>query len=303
MSVVIANYNNSDFLREALDSLRKQSVTSWEAIIVDDGSDQRNRQLLRSLTASDRRVRVVELGKRTGVGNTKRVAVENAIGNIVGVLDPDDALRPDAVAIILEAHARHPTASLIWTDYFLCDADLTPNSESTSHYEGDNEQGYLLHEPGSIHAFWSFKRFNYNQTSGFDSRFVLAEDQDLFLKLEEVGKTVYLPGPLYYYRIHDRGISTGVRTAEAFGWHLLAMSEALRRRKNRLDREQYRLQRNAVLEHWAKFADWGLSKVSVSLSLKLLRRSVADFSREEFASRYYTELPRRFTNLQRLVSR
>lgn len=44
-SLLIANYNNGNYLQEAIDSVLSQSYKNWEIIIVDDGSTDNSRDL------------------------------------------------------------------------------------------------------------------------------------------------------------------------------------------------------------------------------------------------------------------
>ena len=57
---------------------------------------------------------------------------------------------------------------------------------------------------------------------------MLAEDQDLFYKLEEVGQTMAINKKLYYYRTHSRSISRNDNSALAYTFHLYAMFDALK---------------------------------------------------------------------------
>ena len=48
---------------------------------------------------------------------------------------------------------------------------------------------------------------SYLKTEGIDPNLTSAVDQDLYLKLYEVGKLKFLPKPNYIYRLHDKGVS------------------------------------------------------------------------------------------------
>ena len=56
--------------------------------------------------------------------------------------------------------------------------------------------------------------------------------QDLYFKLEEQGKHIFLNKVLYEYRIHDNGISQEKNKGKAKDWHLYAMKKAFNRRKS-----------------------------------------------------------------------
>jgi hypothetical protein len=85
----------------------------------------------------------------------------------------------------------------------------------------------------------------------------LAEDQDMYYRLEEVGATRWVNQPLYRYRRHSGSISIGNRTAAAFAHHLMAMAAALQRRRVLLSKGAWEFQRRAVLQHYTEFVEWG----------------------------------------------
>jgi hypothetical protein len=69
-------------------------------------------------------------------------------------------------------------------------------------------------------------------TGGIDSDFMAAIDVDLYLKLEEVGPIMFIPIPLYYYRINTgNNISLGEgNKAKSLGYEIIARANACKRR-------------------------------------------------------------------------
>ena len=68
-------------------------------------------------------------------------------------------------------------------------------------------------------------------TLGINDQFRIAEDLDLYFKLEEVGKTLFIDIPLYYYR-NGTGNNTSLNenVVKASYWEIIAKTEACRRR-------------------------------------------------------------------------
>jgi len=282
ISVLMANLNNGRFIERAIDSVQDQTLTDWELVVVDDGSTDNSVGIIQALTSQDLRMKAILRPDTRGVGYTKRQAAANATGAILTMLDPDDALHSRALERHVDAHTFNADVVLAWSDYYVCDPDLTVMSKSDSTFQGDEFAGYLSHKPGTIHSLWSCKASAYRQTAGFSSDYRLAEDQDLFYKLEEIGRTLYVPDALYYYRHHSTGISTGEKTAEAFGWHLLAMKDALQRRRQKSNNRAAR-ELEAVRSHWRSFSEWGLTAISDSL----FRRLTKETSRGQMGARIW----------------
>ena len=88
VSVVIPGYNGAAFIGETLQSLERQTLTGWEAIVVDDCSSDDTRDLVRAWP--DRRVRLIENAVNGGPVRTRNRGVAAARGRFIAGLDQDD---------------------------------------------------------------------------------------------------------------------------------------------------------------------------------------------------------------------
>lgn len=101
VSVICDNYNYSDYVYEAIESVLSQSFTDFELIVVDDGSTDNSREIISSLTDS----RIVRIFKKNG-GQTSafNAGFEVARGEIIALLDSDDYWYPHKLERIVESH-------------------------------------------------------------------------------------------------------------------------------------------------------------------------------------------------------
>lgn len=228
-SILIANYNNGRFLEEAVNSIYNQSYPNWEIIIVDDCSMDNSSDIYNRLK-SNSQIKIYFNEENKGVGYSKRKCIEKSTGSLCGFLDPDDTLTNNALEQMVQAHANHPKASLIYSKYFVCDQNLNvkyifKNKEGFNHADP-----YFFNIGGYISHFATFKKEFYLKTTGIDPFLKRAADQDLYLKLYEVGETYFLQEPLYYYRIHKAGISTLENEDKAFFWFWVIIINTAKRR-------------------------------------------------------------------------
>ncbi len=228
-SILIANYNNGLYLSEALDSVYQQTYENWEIIIVDDSSSDQSSDIYQTLN-KDKRIKIIYNDKNQGAGYTKKRCVDNATGSICGFLDPDDALANDALEKMIKAHSIKPSASLIYSTSYRCDEHLNIIQRNDAPRKIKDNDPYFFNMEGSISHFASFKKDSYMQTVGIDPYLQRAVDQDLYLKLYEVGETHYIDEALYYYRIHKGGISTNKNIEKAYYWHWVVLIETGKRR-------------------------------------------------------------------------
>lgn len=232
-SILIANYNNSKFLETAVNSIRSQTYTQWEIVLVDDGSTDEFEQVA-SVLATDRRIRIYRNEKNFGCGYTKRKCAENALGSILAFLDPDDTLTPDALQVMVDAHKEKPLHSIIYSTHYICDEQL--HVKKIAGYPRALPEGtpYLFVSDGSVHQLASFKKECYEATEGLTPSNKKAVDQDLYYLLEETGPVHFINKPLYYYRIHAGSISNAGQEGKAMIAHFYVIEHACRRRIKQL---------------------------------------------------------------------
>lgn len=102
ISIIIPVYNAEKYLDRCLYSVLDQDFTSYEVILVDDGSTDSSLQICERHAACDPRVKVV-LKTNGGVSSARNAGIEAATGDRLMFLDCDDVLEPDA----LELLSRH----------------------------------------------------------------------------------------------------------------------------------------------------------------------------------------------------
>jgi len=228
-SILCTNYNNGEHVGRMIESVLAQQYDNWELIIVDDGStDDSCAQIQPYL--SDSRIWLHTLDVNVGAGGAGVVAASMAKGEIMGRLDGDDALVPEAVQTMVHAHQKWPAAALITSYVIPCDENLMPIENNWVHYRPIPADSCILKQ-STVGAFATFKSSFFSKTTGFEPLYQRAVDLDLYLKLEEVGEVITLEKSLYLYRRNALGISQGSngRLAEQFAF--LAKVAAFKRRK------------------------------------------------------------------------
>jgi glycosyltransferase involved in cell wall biosynthesis len=230
-SLLVANYNNGHFFRDCYSSILAQTYTHWEVVIVDDASRDDSVSVIQNLIKGDKRFKLYKNSTNRGCGYTKHRCASQATGSILGYLDPDDALKPTALETMILAHKQNPDASIITSRHELVDLDLNFLYESQYGSSLPVEKSYLTYGNGALTAFATFKKANYNDTTGVDPIMKRAVDQDLYYKLEEQGSHLFIDEVLYRYRIHKNSISNNENLFKAQYWHFYAIINAYKRRK------------------------------------------------------------------------
>ena len=230
-SVLIANYNNGKYLMDAIESVRKQTYTNWEIILVDDASTDDSHLLYKELE-KDEHIHIYYNEQNHGCGYTKRRCSELANGEICGFLDPDDALTENALDLEAKIHVEYPEVSVVYSKVYFCDTNFNVILEGKLPTFRDGET-YFDHRTHGAMNFASYKRSCYQKTVGINPDLKAGVDQDLYFKIEEVGDVYLLDEFTYKYVVegHLNAISSSFNNyAKLWYWNLIARRDTCVRR-------------------------------------------------------------------------
>lgn len=115
LSVVIPIYNAEKYLEKCVDSLRKQTLTDIQIILVDDGSKDTSAVLCDNLSEQDSRVFVIHK-KNGGVSSARNLGIQSAQGEYLGFVDADDWVDPYMFETLYFAAKQNEA------DVVMCDA-------------------------------------------------------------------------------------------------------------------------------------------------------------------------------------
>ena len=119
ITVGITCFNEGPLLLEALDSVRSQTFTDWECVVVNDASDHEpTNEICRQVEAAgDRRFRVVWREENGGLSASRNTAVAAARTRLYVILDADDLLPARALEWIHAAFEDDPEAGFVYGSY------------------------------------------------------------------------------------------------------------------------------------------------------------------------------------------
>lgn len=121
VSVIMTVYNGERYLAQAIESIRQQSLSDFEFVIVDDGSEDRTRQVLAEAQA-DPRIKVITK-TRIGRARALNVAWTQAKGVYIANLDADDLAEPNRLEKQVAFLQKHPEVGLLGTACKILDED------------------------------------------------------------------------------------------------------------------------------------------------------------------------------------
>lgn len=111
VSVIIPTYNRAHLLERAIKSVLRQSYSSLELIVVDDGSKDETPMVI-----SKYPLRYVRLPSNRGVALARNRGILKARGNLIAFLDSDDEFLPPKIEKQIKYLEKNPWAKLVQTE-------------------------------------------------------------------------------------------------------------------------------------------------------------------------------------------
>lgn len=205
VSIVVANYNNAEYLCEFIESVINSSVFPAELIIIDDGSSDNSVEILRQYRGFDF-LKIIEFGENKGFARALNIGIKTATGKYIMRADPDDILLKNRIERQFTFMENNPKIDISGCNviYF---SDKTKKELNISNFPISHQKikkTYLKGEHGLQHptAFAKskiMKKFEY-LPDVFPS-----EDYEIFSQMIKSGYIFEnIKTPLYKMRIHHR---------------------------------------------------------------------------------------------------
>jgi glycosyltransferase involved in cell wall biosynthesis len=233
VTVVLIFLNEERFIEEAVRSVREQTLTDWELILVDDGSTDRSTQIARALTACDDRISYVhhERHENRGMAASRNLGVAHSSAPYLAFIDADDVWVPCKLAEQVELLESMPDVAMVngalrhWQSW-------DPTAAKVDRHVLTGEMGdrrldppeaalriYPLAPTAGAGVDLLVKRSVFDAVGGFEERFRgIFEDQSFLIK-------VFLRYPIYIsssawllYRQHVE--SSSAQTTRVFYLHM-----------------------------------------------------------------------------------
>lgn len=208
VSVITPAYNVEQYLGIALESVLAQTFSDYEILVVDDGSSDSTPAIAERFAARDPRVRVFHK-PNGGISSSRNVALREARGELMALLDGDDLWDPQFLETQVEILRRRPDVDII-----------TANARNL----GGRRSGkparpwpdrrpppdllQIIADEEAVFIMCMFRRRVYETIGEFDERLRTNEDYDYWLRAALQGfRFCRNPQPLAQYRRRNDSLS------------------------------------------------------------------------------------------------
>ena len=244
VSICIPAYHAERHLPETLATVRAQTFTDWEAILVEDGSRDGTEAILHAFASTGPQpVRYLRHEVNQRLPATRNTGISAARAEWIALLDSDDLWTPEHLAVCLE-RATRGDADLIHGGAVLFDSDTgreagvrAPDARAVAEFPLSLFENRYVIQPSTT----LLRRELWARAGGFDPHFHHLEDRDMWLRCARAGgRFAYTGLQTCRYRKHAVSMSAPLaavvemaeNSAKVFEKHLdwEAIPLAVRRR-------------------------------------------------------------------------
>lgn len=143
ISVVVACYNVEKFVKECIESLKSQTYSNIEVLLIDDGSKDGTKNIIKSVISGDPRFQYY-YQKNSGVSSARNLGLKYATGEYITFLDSDDYVEPTFLEKLYQSIQTNNS------DFAICSIKRVYPKKNTYHHIQE-EDVYLAKLP----AMWN----------------------------------------------------------------------------------------------------------------------------------------------------
>lgn len=227
ISIIVPVYNVENFITETMESVRVQTYTHWELLLIEDGSSDRSAEIIEAYAekTGDKRIRLICQPSNLGAARARNRGVAQARGRYIAYLDADDLWHPEKLKREL-AFLKAKNAAFVFTGYEFAD-------------EQGRGTGKIVRVPETLNYRQALKNTTiFTTTVMFDMEkiskeelempVIKSEDTALWWKILRSGHIAYgLDENLASYRRAGRTLSSNKLEAVRRIWNLYRKAEGM----------------------------------------------------------------------------
>ncbi|MEI6057415.1 MAG: glycosyltransferase family A protein [bacterium] len=225
VTILIPSYNHATYVVTALQSVLKQSYTTWELLLLDDASTDAtehvvNDFLIKNAAALHGRMVYLRQVKNAGSPSARNIGLQKARGKYITILDSDDIWTdPKKLEKQVAFLEQNRTYGVLGT--WAKKIDANGNEIGTITYETADEKirSHMLRRHQFAHSSVMFLRGAALDVGGYNTSYVVADDFDFILAIGKKYKLANLADYTSCYRIHS-GTLTSTRRKLQIREHL-----------------------------------------------------------------------------------
>jgi len=193
VSVIITTHNRIQLLKNAIESVQKQTYVDFECIVVNDASDDGTEQYLETL--NDERFHVISISKAESKGGNyaRNLGIKNTSGEYIAFLDDDDRWKPQKLALQSRYLDEHPDIGLVYCQIYkeYPKEKYMKRIDPSPWQRGDMSKKIFICMP-CISSMIMLRRDVLYRAGLFDEKLKFWQDYDLCIRMCQLTKIDYV---------------------------------------------------------------------------------------------------------------
>lgn len=202
VSVVVPSFNEDpEILRGSLESIRNQTFTNFECIVIDDSTRPDLAAACREVCGEDDRFIYIHPSQRLGLSGSLNLGISQACGEFVARFDSDDVCVPERLALQVQFLRANPQISVVGGAMSIVNAEGRPIAHR-SYPRTSKEIAKALQFTNAIaHPTVMFRKKVVALHGAYNTYYRYCEDLDMWLRWMNAGVLFEnLPHTLVHYR-------------------------------------------------------------------------------------------------------
>ena len=199
ISVLIPTYNNGKYIKQAIESVYAQSYDNIEIIVIDDGSTDNTKEVLKRY----KNIKYFYI-EHKGIPFARNVALEKAKGEYIAFLDSDDYWLPEKLNTQIQYFKDHPNCEIVFTKYenFFEEENIKKNKRAINEKKREAMEHHIL--PSAL-----IKKSLFEKYGVFDENFQIGEDSEFIYRMTKKGVNFnyFIDKVFYMRRFHGKNIT------------------------------------------------------------------------------------------------
>lgn len=206
VSIIIPVYKVEQYLKRCINSVRNQTYSNWEIILIDDGSPDQCPKICDQYAKNDTRIKVIHQ-KNAGVSSARNAGLSIATGEYITFLDSDDFWHNTYIEVLLH-QALESNADIVQCTFLRGNKDIFPNISNlaSNTIRIYNNQSIFTSHAANVLIWGKLYRRHLWDGITMPVGKIHEDDFTTWKIYYQAQKIVIIDLPLYYYTYNIHGI-------------------------------------------------------------------------------------------------
>ena len=290
LSILVPVYNVEEFLPLCLETIKNQSFKDFECLLINDGSTDNSLEILKKTAKNDKRFRVIDK-KNSGYGASLNLGLNEAKGDYVGIVEPDDFIHRDFYKTLFD----NSSADIIKASFMRFSGRTWESVPERVFHEvrkdfpvngikikpEENKRIFIV-DPTIWSAVYKKTMLKKNKVEFLETPGASYQDAGFQFKAFASAKEIFcLEKPLYYYRVDNNKSSVkSDKKIEMVKQEFDEIDKFIKGKKN--------YQEIADACRFRSY-NWNLNRLKFRNALKFAKLAKKDYKKKKFNANFFVK--------------